>query len=175
MRLTISRDAPMRPGQLQLRGFFADDELAVFFAREFEQGVREAAMDIHQGEALDVISQGTHPRDQFLHEVKCKRRVGGDETLEVSLRDDGQARRVNGNDGRRARAAVERHLAEIFARAGFAEHDFAATGVSQKNFHAAFEHNIERVGGVAFGDHHAVFRITAADRMRGNGAQLAWA
>jgi len=60
------------------------------------------------------------------------------------------------HDGRRARAAIEHYLAEVFPRTLGAKHDLLASVVAQENLHAAGENNIERVRLVALIDDHGL-------------------
>ena len=62
----------------------------------------------------------------LLDQVQREVRMGEDELAELRAADDRAGRRLHGDDRRRARRAVERHLADVFAGTVEVDHDLPA-------------------------------------------------
>src|SRR5262245_44338660 len=95
-----------------------------------------------------------------------------EKTAKLVPGDDREARRLQRHHRGGARAAVERYLSEVLARALRAENDVLAFLVAHVELHAAGDDDVQRVGLIAFADDDRIPGKTLDDALGGQLAQL---
>src|SRR6266571_4938143 len=97
-------------------------------------------------------------------------RVGEQELEKARAADHRTGCRLDGHDRCRARAAVERHFADVFARAVEGDDDFPPGGIARVDLHAPRKHDEEGIAGFPLVDDDRALRIAADDAGRGDAA-----
>ena len=169
-------------GDLLVRQTLAQQAVALCVGRlgQAVQQAGEAAVHVDQRHAARVLGGQAGAADQARHQLQREVGVVGDVGQQVVARDDGAHGGLGRLDAGRARAAVERHFAHVFAGAVQAQRQLLAAGVGHEGAQAARAHDVQRVATVAFLDDERaapVMAFGAPMRQRldvGRGAVCRW-
>src|SRR5690606_20185358 len=118
----------------------------VLLPGQLHEQAGDAAVDIHQREALHAAGQCHDPPDQGLDEVECQVGAGLDEALEIGALHHAQPRRRERPHRGRAHPAAKQHLAEILVRPETAELGLASFVVRDIDAQLALDDDVERLG-----------------------------
>jgi CheY-like chemotaxis protein len=162
--------------QLGDHGARTADLLAEFFLRDghrhparavglqhgfLSQQLHETAVGVVQRQVAGAVGEPARQADDARHELEADRRVGGDALLQRLPGDDAAHGGRLDDDAGRARAAVQAHLAHVFAGAVVAEGELLPVGARRVGAQTATADEVQRSAGLAFLDQQRAAAVAA--------------
>ena len=145
-----------------------DHAVRAFLDRERAQQRGDAAVDVLQGQHLDVLGQLAHARDQAVDQQQREVGLRDHELAQVGAGDHHAGGRLQCHHRGAAHPAVESDLADVLARAVGVEDHLLAGLVRGVHLDPAGQQDEERVVAVALRDDHRVGGVALDPAARGH-------